>query len=114
MLPCAPQEFPRDPEAFYRVGPAYTAANSASVINQRDARNQRPARFWHGDCVNDYAMNRFPTLSPRLSLSAALLALVLASPALAQGSTAIPEPADLALFALGVLGVLIGRRVGAN
>ena len=34
----------------------------------------------------------------------------MATPALAQGSTAIPEPTDLALFGLGVLGLILGRR----
>lgn len=35
--------------------------------------------------------------------------LFAASPALAEGGTAIPEPSNWALFALGVTGVLIGR-----
>jgi hypothetical protein len=37
-----------------------------------------------------------------------LLLLATASPACASG-TSIPEPSNLALFGLGVLGVLIGR-----
>jgi hypothetical protein len=37
-------------------------------------------------------------------------ALAFASPALAQGWITIPEPTDLTLFALGVLGLIIGRR----
>lgn len=39
-----------------------------------------------------------------------LAALLAATPALAQGSTSIPEPSDMALFGLGVLGVILGRR----
>ncbi|TCJ38360.1 PEP-CTERM sorting domain-containing protein [Parafrankia sp. BMG5.11] len=35
--------------------------------------------------------------------------LVIASPAMAAG-TAVPEPSGLALFGLGVLGVIVGRR----
>ena len=40
---------------------------------------------------------------------AAAALLLIASPALARGSAAIPEPSNWALFALGVAGVLIGR-----
>lgn len=40
---------------------------------------------------------------------AAAAFLLLASPAWAEGGTAIPEPSNWALFALGVAGVLIGR-----
>jgi hypothetical protein len=39
----------------------------------------------------------------------AAAALLLASPAWAEGGTAIPEPSNWALFALGFAGVLIGR-----
>lgn len=37
-------------------------------------------------------------------------AFAFASPALAKGWIPIPEPTDLTLFALGVLGLIIGRR----
>ncbi len=40
---------------------------------------------------------------------AALLLLCATSPALAAASTAIPDPTDLTLFALGVSGLIIGR-----
>ena len=43
----------------------------------------------------------------RMIAAAALL--LMASPALAEGGTAIPEPSNWALFAMGVAGVLIGR-----
>jgi hypothetical protein len=33
-----------------------------------------------------------------------------ATPALAQSAVSIPEPTDLALFGLGVAGLIIGRR----
>lgn len=36
--------------------------------------------------------------------------LVLAAPAWARDGTAVPEGSHLTLFALGVLGVIIGRR----
>ena len=45
----------------------------------------------------------------RMIAAAALL--LMASPALAEGGTAIPEPSNWALFAMGVAGVLIGRFV---
>jgi hypothetical protein len=35
---------------------------------------------------------------------------LLAAPALAQSPVSIPEPTDLALFALGFLGLIIGRQ----
>jgi hypothetical protein len=38
----------------------------------------------------------------------ALVLLCMASPALAAG-TAVPEPSTLALFGLGVVGVIVGR-----
>jgi hypothetical protein len=40
----------------------------------------------------------------------ALALLVSAAPAWAQDGTAVPEGSHLTLFALGVLGVIIGRR----
>lgn len=39
----------------------------------------------------------------------ALLLLFVATPAMAA-STAVSEPSSLALFALGVLGVIVGRQ----
>jgi len=36
--------------------------------------------------------------------------LFAAMPAQASGGTVVPEPSDLALFALGLLGVIIGRQ----
>lgn len=38
-----------------------------------------------------------------------LMLLGFATPALAAGA-AVPEPSSMALFGLGVLGVLVGRR----
>ena len=40
----------------------------------------------------------------------ALVAAFSASPAAAAGGIAIPEPSDPWLFALGVVGLLVGRR----
>ena len=39
-----------------------------------------------------------------------LSALVAASPAWAAGSTPIPEPTDITLLAMGLAGLIIGRR----
>ena len=40
-----------------------------------------------------------------------LLSMVLvATPAAASGGSAVPEPSSLALFALGLTGVLVGRH----
>lgn len=40
-----------------------------------------------------------------------IIALLAATPAWAQAAgTPVPEPSDIALFALGVAGLLIGRR----
>jgi hypothetical protein len=44
----------------------------------------------------------------RLTLSLALL--LSAAPAWAHDSTAVPEGSHLTLFALGLLGVIVGRR----
>jgi hypothetical protein len=48
-----------------------------------------------------------------IALSALTLAL-LANPAVASGGAQIPESSTLSLFALGVLGVLVGRRAVMN
>ncbi|MBD3729512.1 MAG: PEP-CTERM sorting domain-containing protein [Sphingomonadales bacterium] len=36
--------------------------------------------------------------------------ILLASPAYAAGGVAVPEPSNLGLFLLGVIGVILGRR----
>jgi len=40
----------------------------------------------------------------------ALIALATAAPAWAHDSTAVPEGSHVTLFALGLLGVIVGRR----
>ena len=45
----------------------------------------------------------------RISAVVVLIAL-LATPAVAQASSAVPEPNNLVLLGMGVAGVLIGRR----
>jgi len=49
---------------------------------------------------------------PRLTRTFAALTLAIAAaPALANGGTAeVPEASALTLFALGVLGIIVGRR----
>ena len=42
--------------------------------------------------------------------AAPALMLVAAAPAWAFAGAPLPQPADFALFAVGVIGVLIGRR----
>jgi hypothetical protein len=42
------------------------------------------------------------------------LLLFLAAPASAGGATPLPEPSNLALFGLGVAGLVIGRRMAAK
>ena len=49
---------------------------------------------------------------PRILL--ALVALVSAAPAWAEDGTAVPEGSHVTLFALGLLGVIIGRRASMN
>jgi hypothetical protein len=39
----------------------------------------------------------------------ALIVIAAASPAQSAGGISIPEPSDLSLFALGVVGLLVGR-----
>jgi hypothetical protein len=47
-------------------------------------------------------------------LLVALVALLSAAPAWAEDGTAVPEGSHLTLFALGLLGVIIGRRASMN
>ncbi len=44
----------------------------------------------------------------------ALVALLSAAPAWAHDSTAVPEGSHVTLFALGLLGVIVGRRASIN
>ena len=44
-------------------------------------------------------------------ISPLFLLLFGASPALAADHVAIPEPSDFALFALGLLGLVVGRHL---
>ncbi|MEO5598167.1 MAG: hypothetical protein ABIQ66_06065 [Novosphingobium sp.] len=43
-------------------------------------------------------------------LLAAFPAVLLAAPVTAHGGVDIPEPTDFALFSLGVIGLILGRR----
>ena len=47
-------------------------------------------------------------------LSFAVAALFTAAPAWAQDGTSVPEGSHLTLFALGLLGVIIGRRASIS
>ena len=47
-------------------------------------------------------------------IALALAALASSAPAWAQDGTAVPEGSHLTLFALGLLGVIIGRRASMN
>lgn len=54
-------------------------------------------------------------MSPRLLAAfAALVTLFSAAPAWAEDGTAVPEGSNLTLFALGLLGVIVGRRAAIN
>ena len=44
----------------------------------------------------------------------ALMALASAAPAWAEDGTAVPEGSHLTLFALGLLGVIVGRRAAIS
>jgi hypothetical protein len=50
----------------------------------------------------------------RSQLLAALIALASAAPAMAGDGTAVPEGSHLTLFALGLLGVIVGRRASMS
>jgi len=43
-------------------------------------------------------------------VTALALSILAAAPAMAAGGISIPEPSDLSLFALGVVGLLVGRH----
>ena len=44
----------------------------------------------------------------------ALVALLSAAPAWAEDGTAVPEGSHLTLFALGLIGVIVGRRAAIS
>jgi hypothetical protein len=50
----------------------------------------------------------------KLAILAAFPAVLLASSGTGRVANAIPEPTDLALFAFGLTGLLIGRRMAAK
>lgn len=47
-------------------------------------------------------------------IALALAALASSAPAWAQDGTAVPEGSHVTLFALGLLGVIVGRRASIN
>ena len=47
-------------------------------------------------------------------IALALAALASSAPAWAQDGTAVPEGSHLTLFALGLIGVIVGRRASIN
>jgi VIT1/CCC1 family predicted Fe2+/Mn2+ transporter len=51
-------------------------------------------------------------MSMRTSCAVLIISLSAAAPAFAGTSSAVPAPSSLVLFALGVAGVIIGRRGG--
>lgn len=68
----------------------------------------KAGRARNGDCLparkaESEAMRAIPSLL-----------LFLAAPASAGGATPLPEPSNLALFGLGVAGLVIGRRMAAK
>ena len=51
-------------------------------------------------------------MAPRILV--ALIALASAAPAWAHDSTAVPEGSHVTLFALGLIGVIVGRRASIS
>lgn len=54
--------------------------------------------------------DKFKGRSPIPVLAFVLGVLCAAQPALANSGASIPDPSNLALFAIGVLGLIIGRQ----
>ena len=62
---------------------------------------------WHDDCVNPACMlRRFATTFPIVATG-----LLSSVPAHAADAFALPDPSDISLFALGLAGLLIRRRI---
>ena len=53
---------------------------------------------------------RMSTLLP----SVLVVSILVTAPAMAAGGVSIPEPSDLSLFALGVVGLLVGRHAAKS
>ncbi|GHA03173.1 hypothetical protein [Novosphingobium arvoryzae] len=58
--------------------------------------------------------DKFEGRSPIPVLAITAVALCAAGPALASSGASIPDPSNLALFAIGVLGLIIGRQGSRN
>lgn len=54
--------------------------------------------------------DNFPGRSPIPVLALATGLLCIAEPAVASAGISIPDPSNLALFAIGVLGLIVGRH----
>lgn len=96
MTRCAPPGCLHGPE---NVGISYKCPIARNRVNHRIAQRRPIWRNWHRACVK-HGMQRLLVLT---------LLVFVAAPASAGGGTPIPEPSHLALFALGVIGVILGR-----
>jgi hypothetical protein len=62
-----------------------------------------------------FYMKKYLPIRGSIALAAMGCALSLvSSPALAQAGASIPEPSNIALFCLGVLGLILGRHGGRS
>lgn len=90
------------------VGRAYSPPLDVRIVNHHNRCRRWHSAGWRDACVNE-AVRRHLKL-----ITTALVGVASVAPAHAAASFTLPDPSGVTLFALGIAGVLIGRRIAGR